>query len=460
MSDGNQLAVTPTAGAVVRDAGVELEVRAEINAAAMGAREEAAVKARVMLARANPRDWDLVRTRVLKDCRRPGFAKTAVYSVPRAGKVIQGLSIRFAEDIARTMGNLWVSSMIISETRDQRTVDVFAMDLETNFTESQQAIMSRTVERRANRDGTPPVAPDAVLGERRNSYGDKVFICIATDEEMLTKQNALVSRIRRNKILEMVPADILEEAKQTAMQVAADADAKDPDAAKKAVLDGFASISVSADALKSFIQTKYGTTLDLLRPEVLAELRGIFHAVRDNMATWESFVGAVAPGQTVAPKTGEVVTAPPVVPRAATPELVAQTRIEPVLIPTPAASQTVTVDHQVDDHLRQQPANVVQFRQKEESEVRELKGIPVSTIGGKTGEPAPVAPAPTTVKVLTFEELIAEIRAARVDPKDKKARLQKASKAIASFSGTVEQKTKLTRVYLAAVSGAVDPGDS
>lgn len=449
MPNENQLAVTPSAGAVVRDGGVELEVRAEINAAAMGAREEAAVKARVMLARANPRDWDVVRTRVLKDCRRPGFAKTAVYSVPRAGKVIQGLSIRFAEDIARTMGNLWVSSMIISETRDQRTVDVFAMDLETNFTESQQAIMSRTVERRANRDGTPPVSLDAVLGERRNSYGDKVFICMATDEEMLTKQNALVSRIRRNKILEMVPADILEEAKATALKVAADEDAKDPDAAKKAVLDGFASISVSADALKSFISAKYGTTLDMLRPDVLAELRGIFHAVRDNMATWESFVSAVAPGQATAPKTGEVVTAPPVAPAAATPAaLPAQTRIEPVLIPTPAASQTINAP------LEAQPANVVQFRQKED--------VPVSnaTVNGKTGEPAPAATVPTTVKVLTWEELIAEIRAARVDPKDKQARLKKASLAIAKFSGTVEQKTKLTRVYLAAVSGAVDPGDS
>lgn len=435
MSESNQLTVTPTAGAVVRDAGVELEVRADVNAAAMGAREEAAVKARVMLARANPRDWDLVRTRVLKDCKRPGFARSAVYKVPRAGKFIEGLSIRFAEDIARIAGNLWVASMVVSETRETRVVDVFAMDLETNFTESQQAIMNRTVERRANKDGSPPVDPSMVVGERRNSYGDKVFICIATDEEMLTKQNALVSRIRRNKILEMVPADILEEAKALALKVAATEDAKDPDAAKKAVIDGFASINVTADALKSFVQAKYGTTIDLLRPESLTELRGIFTAIRDGMATWESFVGAVAPGQTTAPKTGEVVTAP---------QLPAQTRIEPKL------ERVVDPIEVAEEVLRLAAAQEPQ------------KAAPAEPAVPRDAMVTERLPEPTPAKVVDFpapktaEQLIAEIRAARVDPKDKQARLKKVQSQITKLADAAE-KARVTRIYLAAVAGSPDP---
>lgn len=433
-----ETSITPTAGSVVRNEtdGIELEVRSDVNAAAVAAREEATVRARVLLARANPRDWDVVRSRVLRECSRPGFAKVAMYALPRGGKVVDGLSIRFAESIARLAGNLWVNSQIVSETREHRLVEVFAMDLETNFTESQQAILGRTVERKAQRDGSAPNGAGTIVGERRNSFGDKVFLCIATDEEMLTKTNSLVSRIRRNKILEMVPADILDDAKAAIRRITADDAAKDPEATRKALLDSFAAQGVGPDAVKSYVLAAFGTRLEALKPEHVAELRNVYFAVRDGMATWESFVSVVAPTQAAAPKTGEVVTAPQLpADRVQTVELAFHsngvpltaeqvTRIEPQL-ETPAASQVVDA-----------PKNAV------------LKA-------------ASVVPFPAATVAKTTDELVAEIREIRAmtDAKEKASKLKR-MQAVVTKLPVGPDRMKLTKHYLAAVSGAPEPVDA
>ncbi len=74
---------------------------------ALAAKEIASVQARYVMAAARPRSWMEARTRILRECERPGFAEAAWYSKPiGAGKSVGGLSIRFAEAAARYAGNV------------------------------------------------------------------------------------------------------------------------------------------------------------------------------------------------------------------------------------------------------------------------------------------------------------------------------------------------------------------
>ena len=90
----------PKTGALVREefGATETHEMTEVSTTAAAAQAQALVQARFIMAIRNPRDLMQVRQRMLADAKRPGFAKVAIYSVPRGGKQITGASIRFAEE--------------------------------------------------------------------------------------------------------------------------------------------------------------------------------------------------------------------------------------------------------------------------------------------------------------------------------------------------------------------------
>ena len=70
------------------------------------ARAIAEVQAALVIARQNPRDERASMDRILIACQRPGLANAAVYHYSRGGSDISGPSIRLAEAIAQSWGNL------------------------------------------------------------------------------------------------------------------------------------------------------------------------------------------------------------------------------------------------------------------------------------------------------------------------------------------------------------------
>ena len=339
MADGIQKSPTAGVTATMTSGGDQI-VRAqsqqvETAGMALATRAEAMVKARVALAVSRPRDWMQVRERMLKDCERPGFAEKAMYRLKRGDSVINGISIRGAEALARHSGNLVVESPIIAEDATKRLIEVTVTDLETNFTETQQVVVTRTVERKAYKGEIPKgLHPSQILGERLNSYGDRIFIVEATDDEFNIKTNAAVSKVRRNKILEMIPADIradIEEAAQRVYTKAMAGEYKDPNAWQKKLFDAFATLKVDAAQLRAYVMAAHNVKVEQLTEKQLQEVRDVFNAINQGETTFareyelvsESIVDT---GETVDKKTGEVVKAPDV---------------KPAPKPTPAPAQTV-----------------------------------------------------------------------------------------------------------------------
>lgn len=295
------LAVTTTRepphqrGEIVKQAfqGVEVRQQAELAAAAMAEHAKASIEARCIMAERHPRNWLDVQQRLLAECERPGFAAAARYRKPVGKKFneetrqweqnyVEGFSIRFAEAALRYMGNLNVESTVIYDDSSQRIVRVTAMDLETNATISIDVTVPKTVERKSLKKGQTPIS------SRINSYGEKVFLVEATDDDVTVKQNALVSKALRNAILRLLPGDIQDECEEACVEAMRKADHADPMAATRKVLNAFSKIGVFPKSIAEYI----GREPTMLQPSELSELRGIYQAIKDGDLTWAAALEA------------------------------------------------------------------------------------------------------------------------------------------------------------------------
>ena len=85
-----------------------------------------------------------------------------MYSKPVGRGRITGLSVRFAEEAVRSMGNLDVSTPVVYDDPHKLIVRVSVTDLEANAIYSHDVTVVKTVERRSLKDG------QAALSVRQN----------------------------------------------------------------------------------------------------------------------------------------------------------------------------------------------------------------------------------------------------------------------------------------------------
>lgn len=252
---------------------------AETYAAVMASQAEANVKARYAMALSRPRDLDVVRQRMLKDAMRPSFANCAIYHKP-IGKGVEGPSIRFVEAALRAMGNTYIETAVTFDDLEKRIVRVSVTDLETNTYYNQDVTVQKTVERTSLKPG------EKAISQRKNSYGKITYTVPATDDDILNKTNALISKAVRTLGLRLVPGDLVDEALWYVRETMRRQDAQDPDAAKRNIIDAFAQLGITVDALKEYL----GHSLDIVAPAEIGELRKIFSTLRDGETSWKAIM--------------------------------------------------------------------------------------------------------------------------------------------------------------------------
>lgn len=266
----------------------ELAVSAEVQAQALMAQAEAEVKARWAIAQRNPRNIDSVRVALLKECDRPGFADVAKYSKPVGKERIVGPSIRFVEAALRCMGNVIASTTVVSEDRQTRRIQVMVTDLENNISWPRQITLEKTVERKNNAGRT-------VISERLNTYGERVYVVLATEDELGNKEGAAVSKAIRVAGLRVIPGDLIEEAMGRVDKVRNDRDRKDPAGERKKLVDAFVSVGVKPEQLVEYL----GHGLDTCSPAELGDLRDVYAALRDGETRWAAVMESKREGDPV-----------------------------------------------------------------------------------------------------------------------------------------------------------------
>lgn len=252
----------------------------ETSSSAIAAREKAAVEARFLVALHRPRDFDTCRLRIMKACQRPRFAEVARYTKPVGNQKVTGLSVRFAEEAATLWSNISVSALLVFDDDERRIYRVEAIDLETNRNAAMDVMVEKFVERRQVRDGME------VMGSRTNTSGQIVYKVRATEDDLTVKVNANLAKARRNVILELLPADVKEEAEEAIIATMADRDRKDPDGARKAVSEAFFKMGVMPSQLGELL----GHPLEQVTPAELTLLRSYYTALKDGEATWAEIV--------------------------------------------------------------------------------------------------------------------------------------------------------------------------
>ncbi len=279
---------------------IETSSKNETAANAMAAYQRASIEASCLMAERHQRSWATVRIKLLDECKRPGFADAARYKLPRkkwdedlrqmVEAPIVGFSIRFAEAALRYMGNLGIEATVVYEDEKQRLLKVLSRDFECNTVISIDVAVPKHVERKKLKKNQRPIS------SRTNSFGDTIFIVEATDDEITSKQNALISKAMRTGVLRFVPGDIQDECEEMIATTKANRDAQDPKAAQKKVFDAFAKIGIFPDKIEEFL----GHDPSVLTPGELDELRGVFQALADGeIRSW---------AEVMATKTGEVPT--------------------------------------------------------------------------------------------------------------------------------------------------------
>jgi hypothetical protein len=189
----------------------------------------------------------------------PDLAARTYYSIPFAESKgserkfqVEGPSVNAAMNLARRWGNCAVRSLIMAETEDQVHLSGEFVDYETNFRISKPFAVSKLLKRRDGRTE------------------------LLRDQRLVMAVQAGSSKAVRNAILSGLPDYLVETYYQRAKAIAGrEAKSKWTEIQVK-----FREFGVTPEMLESHV----GHELEQINDQELADLRGIFNALRDGLA--------------------------------------------------------------------------------------------------------------------------------------------------------------------------------
>lgn len=262
---------------------VTQEQMVEMAARAVEAAAKAEIEAGYILAMKSPRDENTCRIKIVMVCKNLQFAETAMYKKPlgrgQDKKEITGLSIRFAEEAIRLWKNIKTVQTVIYDDFRRRVMKVTVIDLESNVSYSRDITLEKVVERKTS-------SGRVVLSERLNSYGERVFTVVATEDEIFQKEAALVSKMIRTNALRLIPEHIRSEAEATIKSVVKSGIDQDPAAAKRKILDSFAKQGIMPENVEAYL----GGSLEIVTKEQLLDLQGVYNLLKEGESTWKEIM--------------------------------------------------------------------------------------------------------------------------------------------------------------------------
>lgn len=228
-----------------------------INAVAQSDQQRAVaeVQAAMMIARMNPRDPIAAMDRILNACTRPTLADSAVYTYSRGGSDVSGPSIRLAEAMAQSWGNMQFGIRELDQRNGESTVQAFAWDVETN---TRREVTFQVPHIRYTKSGSKK------LSDPRDIY------------EMVANQGA---RRLRACILAVIPGDVTEAA-VTQCEVTMKSKADTSTEAMQKMIAAFEPFGVSREQIEKRIQRR----LDAIQPAQVVALKKIYASLRDGMS--------------------------------------------------------------------------------------------------------------------------------------------------------------------------------
>jgi hypothetical protein len=214
------------------------------------------IDVQVYTAKKYPRDMSVVFKKIYETAARDiNTAQDCFYVLKRDGKTISGASVRFAEIIANSYGNLRATARIIDNDGKMVTAQGMCWDLENNV-----AVSIEVKRKITNKDG----------------------VLFSEDMQIVTA-NAACSIALRNAILKVVPLALTSEVQENIKKIIR-GEEKDFVSLRKAAINHF----ISMDVPEKYILTLFNKNkIEDLSLDDVIELRGIAVSIKENLTTVE-----------------------------------------------------------------------------------------------------------------------------------------------------------------------------
>lgn len=224
------------------------------------ARAVAEVQAAYVIAKKFPRNEHESYQKIMEACKRPFLAEQAMYAYPKGGTLVTGPSIRLAETMAQSWGNIEFGIREISQSNGVSTVEAYAIDLETN---TRKPVTFHVKHERHTKKGITR------LTDPRDIY------------ETVANQGA---RRLRNCILAVIPGDVQEAAVAQCKKTMEKGELPISDRIRL-MMDRFKELGVTVEHLEK----RLGHKLDATISQEIVTLQGIYKAIKDGFSSREDF---------------------------------------------------------------------------------------------------------------------------------------------------------------------------
>lgn len=196
-------------------------------------------------------------------------AQSCAYALPRGGKTLEGPSVRLAEIVVSSYGNIRAGARVIHNDGRKITAQGICHDLETNTcvtVEVSRSILQHVWE------------PDPTRPGKNRKSGR--FETMTEDMQVVTGQAACAIAFR-NAVYKVVPAALIQDIYDKIKEVAKGTAETLPTRRKKA-LDYLHSLGVKDEQICQVLELKSVEDIDL---EKLATLRGMCTLIKNQEAT-------------------------------------------------------------------------------------------------------------------------------------------------------------------------------
>ena len=180
-------------------------------------------------------------------------AGSCFYTLRRQGKVIEGPSVRMAEIIASSWGNLRVQARIIGNDGKMITAQGVCHDLESNY---------------------------AVSAEVKRRITDKSGRTFSEDMQVVTG-NAACAIAMRNALFKVVPAALVKKVIDKAKKVSL-GESMTLETSRAKMLQYFKTIGVEEKQILDYLSIEKVDEIDI---DMVVELRGLANAIKEGTTT-------------------------------------------------------------------------------------------------------------------------------------------------------------------------------
>jgi hypothetical protein len=222
----------------------------------------AEVQGRMLLAKRFPRDSAMAYARTMQACLRIGLAKEAIYRYNRGG-VVEGPSIRLAEEMARCWGNIEYGLNELARRPGESEMEAFAWDLETNVRSSQRF---------------------SVRHIRDKSDGGKT---LETERDIYEVTANMGARRMRSRILAILPPELTRDAVLRCKDTVLKGGGEPLEDRIRKMMAAFTPLGVTPDMIVEYV----GHPIDKITPDELVDLTGVFQSLKDNQSRPRDWFG-------------------------------------------------------------------------------------------------------------------------------------------------------------------------